>query len=259
MDLPQFKEFQDFWNLTDEVKLQHLPDPPAIMLGMFSPYVNGSDEFKKKVEENYNTKITELKVSVEAHSVYIWLNSYLHYKIAFITFEKKCKGNDADDFVQKVRFIYILSKNLGLYFWKEKINYDPPTPDSIQIKKALGYVQKLRAQMKGSGIRLKDFQQSQELESLLGMLEDELEGAKRKSRKDDTWRERELISGTARQLLDAFGEASPAILSDVAALVDYTNESKTLDHILKEERKAYEVRKRERAKALAFALQRTLP
>ena len=256
MELPGTKDIESFVKLIGEDALSRLPDLPYMVLETLAP---GNTIINEKLNDKYQNEVGAVWKRVQSHPIYIWLDSKDDFRNAFNTYKKKKAWAADNDLIQRIRFVRIIGFNLCLYFLKKKAEWAPLAPYKNQITKVLGYTRKLSAELSAGAIGLDNPDDSEQLKKLLRKLDEELVAAKRKPRRDETWLERELISNIALQLLKTFGDASPAILTDIAALIGYTYEQKVLDPALRTARREYEKQKLEEPKTRALTFRKLPP
>jgi hypothetical protein len=178
---------------------------------------------------------------VEGHDYYKWLKSDVNFVKAWNKFQKKKttphKGSIAlmlpiqSEFAD-FRFLRLVALNIGFQILADEVGYKPKYPDIKTMDRTKGYVTKLQGNFK-NGVKIDNLVHQTQLERLLEQLLLELNRAPRKEKETPTMEKRKCLEAFAMGFMGNFQFISAAILTDLAAMLDWTAEHTTIDRIVK--------------------------
>jgi hypothetical protein len=192
---------------------------------------------------------------VEGHDYYKRLKSDDNFVRVWNKFQKKKKtphkgslalmltvNTEFADF----RFLRLVALHIGFQMLADEMDYKPIYPDAKTIDKTKGYVTKLRASFK-DGVKIDNLSHQVQLDRLLEQLLLELNLAPRKEKVTPTMEKRKCLEAFAMDFNSSFQFISATILTDLAAMLEWTPEHTTIDRMVKNT-------KRKKAQLLAKAL-----
>lgn len=186
-------------------------------------------------------QVEDHQARIYSHAVYKRLSSSEHFVAGLETFRKKHARAKTGKIVEpfaEFRFLHIVARVVGSHSLARAKNLRPKFPDVRTAKQAILHLDKLVGLLR-SGIHLSDFTADEELHRLLARLRVHIVNEHtilRKPKDDATALERFFIAVLVRELIDAIGEASPAIICDVAGMIGYAVDPSTIERQIRQER-----------------------
>jgi hypothetical protein len=247
--LSWFSEFNSFYSLTSDATLREVAQGirgVRITSQMLAAQMLGAGQIPVQPRAD---QLEALWREVKAHPIYQRLRRDGNFKEALNLFHAKQRrrkpGLYGDDFAG-LRFLNLVAAiRLHEGYGIGRSFRDFPTREDA--KKAQAYIDKLLA-MRDKGIRLLDWKADSECHALLIALRRRIESvflaSERKPRSDASSAERNYMIHVASLLDTGFGEASPAILAALGAMIGFTPDISRVRGYIKEmkHRRAREVR-----------------
>ncbi len=237
-------EFNQFIGLTRESTLHAAEFGPTLPQDSFSPrwlFATTLSDIARssgRWEDRRLERLKRLHLEVETHPVHKDLEQDENFREARRVFRRKVDQRIARycDPYAEFRF---LNTVVGIVVSHARHpNFIPKFPSRETARMARSYALKLLATME-DGIRLPDWREDGILRAgLIGLAArietDLLAQGERKPRSDDSASQRWYLVGLARQLLEDFEQASPKIISAVAAMMGFMPDSSTIGRYVRE-------------------------
>ena len=184
---------------------------------------------------------------VQENPYYKWLIRDPRFRKAQEFFDKQQRKRQPNKYHFKwaeLRFLTAAAM-LGYFVLLKRKNYRPRIPTSRDRQQALARV-KLLMQSFARGVSLSSWQDQQTVSRLVDELSVEL-GKKtgRKRRVDSTYIYRQAVQLLTSLLLNDFGEASPTIIANFAAVIGYVPDDAAMDRHIREARLEWSSRRKE--------------
>lgn len=203
-------------------------------------FANKSPEKCSQNSAQRAKNIEEHWVTVKSHPHYMQLVSNSNFVKAWDKYQKQKSSklskslasmfviNEFSDF----RFLRMVTFHIGFQMLCEEVGYKPTYPDVKTIDKAKGYIAKIQSSFK-DGVKINNLSDQFQLQKLLEQLLLEMNRAPRKEKATPTLEKRKCLESFAIDFLNCFQFISPAILTDLAGMLDWSAEHTTIDRIVK--------------------------
>lgn len=258
-----YVNFKTLVNPTNAANVIDAQNPPRVTLATLLSRAPEQESLRTligdpaKLGETKEERYRHYMGHIERNAYCRWLKRDPSFRKAYDFFKRQQHKKRASNPYQvdwaELRFLDIAAA-IGVFALAQMRKIRPPVPSSRERDQALARAKSLKESF-ARGIELKSYIDSEHLSQLLNVLITELsDKSYKRPRADPNLLGRQYVALLTQQLLSTFGEASPSIVNNFAAVIGYSADASAID---RHRKRATSEWQNERRKLLAAGLRQT--